>query len=470
VQAFSPSSACGRAGLLLFLVPVLYLLAVLGLQPADRLGDPERWPWLKRLVYDDYDATACALRGLNATLGRTAGRPSPPPALGPMGFQVALDQPLPKQQLEPTYFLEYPHAALLIFRLGYCFREKPAVLPAVCDADYHDLVEHEPRNEGERHWASMLRQAIRVNEVLATACLLILMLVLAAGYQPGVAHHGAAFLLVLPASLYFSVQRFDIIPALLTALSLACLARRRLAASAVLLATATLIKVYPVLLAPLFARYIGAHRRNFWIWTGAYGLVLLSTGMAAVSCNGWDAVLAPYRFQLSRPPEGWTAYGSLLPSYLARPNLVGSVFRIGSVFVLLAVLLWLGPHSWADLLRSCAMVLVLFASLQVFYSPQWLVWLSPFLVPLASTDRALCRAAVAFDVVTYFSFPVVYDLPALPENQTRQALATVCILARFAILALLMIMLARRSRAERRASPEPGLRDRPADDDIDVQI
>ena len=36
----------------LFLLPVLYLLVVLWLQPPDRLGDSDRIPWLGRLMYE----------------------------------------------------------------------------------------------------------------------------------------------------------------------------------------------------------------------------------------------------------------------------------------------------------------------------------------------------------------------------------------------------------------------------------
>ena len=54
-------------------------------------------------------------------------------------------------------------------------------------------------------------------------------------------------------------------------------------------------------------------------------------------------------------------------------------------------------------------MLLLFLSLQVFYSPQWLLWLLPLLVPLAAGNRWLFGLVVAFDLVTYFTFPVVYD-------------------------------------------------------------
>ena len=60
-----------------FLVPPLYLALILWLQPGDHLGDPPAgWPD-ERLLYDDYDLTAFALRGLNAARGRTPGAAHP---------------------------------------------------------------------------------------------------------------------------------------------------------------------------------------------------------------------------------------------------------------------------------------------------------------------------------------------------------------------------------------------------------
>src|SRR5262249_46321941 len=58
-----------------FLLPPLALAVLVWLQPADHMGAfPDRAPWLGRLVYDDWDWSAVLLRGLNASLGRKAGR------------------------------------------------------------------------------------------------------------------------------------------------------------------------------------------------------------------------------------------------------------------------------------------------------------------------------------------------------------------------------------------------------------
>jgi hypothetical protein len=418
-------------------VPLVYLAAVLGLQPTDHLGGPDHFPWLGRLVYDDYDPAARALRGLNAALGRTAGRLDEPPWLGPEEFRKALDSPA--QAPQPTYFLEYPHAALLLFRLGYCFGNRPDprdVPTAVSDGDFHDLTEHVPRNEGEVVLWRQLRRAIQVYAVIATLCLLALMLVLARGYEPGTGLAGPLFLLVLPATLYFTLHRFDVGPALLTALSLACLGRRRLVLAALLLAAATLIKVYPVLLAPLFVRYLSADRRRMILWSSTYAAALGVFFASSVQLTGWDATWAPYRFQLSRELEGWTLYGNVLPPYLGKNNLPGRLFRTGGMLLFVLALCRSRPHDLTGLLRRGLMVLIVFVCLQVFYSPQWILWFMPFLVPLAALDHRVCWSAIALDIVTFLSFPVVFDWPNAPEG-IQPALAGICIFTRIAILAIL---------------------------------
>ena len=58
----------------------------------------------------------------------------------------------------------------------------------------------------------------------------------------------------------------------------------------------------------------------------------------------------------------------------------------------------------AALLRASSIVLIAFAGVQVFYSPQWLLWLSPLLLPLAAVDRRILWLYVALDLVNYLSF------------------------------------------------------------------
>lgn len=421
-----------------FLVPPLYLAVVLALQAPDRLCDPEP-AWLGRLLYDDYDQTAMALRGLNAWRGRTPGRAQEPPFADAGLLSRERDGALP----EARYFMEYPHAALLVFQFPYVlFPPEPQlrISPAVADANHRDVTEHVPRDEAERQLWRLFRKAITVYRLLMTACLLALMAVLHAGYEPGDHGRWPIFLLVLPGVLYFSLSRYDIVPALATTLALACLGRRWVVPSAVCLATATMLKVYPVLLAPLVFHYLNHDRRQAIAWAGAYAAMVLVFLAVPLLAWDWTATVAPYRFQLGRPPEfGWTAYGRVIPRFLGENNPLGSAFRLGSVVATVALLCWRPIPDLTALLRRGTVVLIVFVTVQVFYSPQWIVWLVPLLVPLAGRSKAVLWLTAALDLVTFLSFPVIYD----QDRLVFQVIGGCLVFARTFILAALAALLVR---------------------------
>jgi hypothetical protein len=385
-----------------FLLPPLALAFVVWLQPDDHMGPyPDRAPWLRRSVYDDWDASALVLRGLNASLGRKPGLPEEP-HLSDEEFSAALTDP--DRRLADRYFLEYPPAATWLFRLPFLLRplHPPA---ALCDASYGNILFHQPRGDVERGLWRDLRRAGQVLAALMVVCLLLLMALVRWGYEPGGGLSGPAWLLVLPGALYFTINRFDVLPALVTALSLACLGRRWLIASAVFLALATAVKVYPVLLAPLVFRYLWADRRAALAWAAAYagaGVALLLPPLLAAD---WQAIVGPLQVQLSREPMGPTIYVNL-PAALSENGWVGRGFRFGTLALLMLALCWSRPPGLASVLRRGALALMAFTSLSVFYSPQWVLWFSPLLVPLAGKGRLLAALVAGLDVVTYLSFAV----------------------------------------------------------------
>jgi hypothetical protein len=91
-----------------------------------------------------------------------------------------------------------------------------------------------------------------------------------------------------------------------------------------------------------------------------------------------------------------------------------TVFRIGTLSLTLVVLLLPPLREMDQLLRRGAIVLITFTSLQVFWSPQWLLWLHPLLLPLVSGQPIVGWLMAALDLTMFASFPLVYDAPALP--------------------------------------------------------
>jgi hypothetical protein len=416
-----------------FLLPPLYLALIFYLQPADHLGDAQTSIRLGRLLYDDYDMTAFAQRGLNAVAGRTPGA-KPSPWITNEEFRDALSGPFPLQE---QYFLEYPPAALPLFALGWWLQPGEIAVPAaVLDSVQNRIVEHWPRNDDElRLWRSF-RQSIHIYMIVMMLCLLSTMAVLHVGYEPDGGLAGPVFLFVLPAALYFSLNRFDILPALLVALSFACLGRRYVLASAILLGLATMVKVYPLLLAPFLFRYLSDDRRRCLTWAGVYGATMAVCFLPPLLAWGWDATLAPYHYQLSRPPEAWTLYGVILPWEWSENTFVGRLVRMGSVLLVGLALFVKRPEDLASVLRRGLVVLIAFVALQVFYSPQWIVWFLPLLAPLARLHPAILWSAIALDLITYLSFPVTFDMQS-DDPLTKDSLRAFLIVTRAGVLALM---------------------------------
>lgn len=441
-------------GWLLFLAAPAYLAVIFALQPADQLGVPPKPEWAHRLLYDDWDMAALALRGLNAHLGRTAGRVDEPPDLPWDEFVAGLGDLT--RTYRPTYYLEYPHATLLLFRLGYVwqwdFQKPPAGL---ADADYKQLAGFPPGNNHEKQLWRQLRRAGQTYMVVFVACQLGLLWVLRQGYEPG-APAAPLWLCVLPAALYFTLNRFDIVPALLTALSLLALARRQTMASAALLALATAVKVYPALLAPLVASYLWQRREDYVRWAAAYAGTLALLLLPVIAFSGWQAFWGPYQFQLNRDPLGPTIYSYLLPQSWAGKTLGPKLFRLGTVLATVLVLMAGRMDSLDSLLRRGAMALIVFVTLPVFYSPQWLLWFLPLVVPVAAKQRWLVVPLVALDLVTYLTFPAAWDgeltrllqwaapewFAQRPGDWLTNKLLGLLTVARFLLLAVLMFMLA----------------------------
>jgi hypothetical protein len=171
---------------------------------------------------------------------------------------------------------------------------------------------------------------------------------------------------------------------------------------------AVLVKVYPILLAPLVVRYLWTKRRDAGRWAAAFlaGCCLALTPLLFGS--DLEAILAPYRFQLTRPAEaGMTIYGCILPVQLASGPL-GGLFRLVVLSGTTAALLWKPIPDLASLLRRGALLLLVFVSVSVFYSPQWVIWFAPLLFPLARTERRLGLSFVTFDLITYLTFPLAF--------------------------------------------------------------
>jgi len=274
---------------------------------------------------------------------------------------------------------------------------------AIADCHHYGIAHFVPRNDDERRLWSQFHRAAVIHVVLMTAALAAMMLVLLRGYEPGQLP-GAVWLAALPGAVFFSLNRFDIVPALATALAFACLGRGRFGWSGVWMAAGVLLKVYPVLFVPIVLRHLGPRRGARWL-AGFVGMILAGVGLSA-AILGWEPTIRPVLVQLSRPLEenSWTLYGRLLPMELG--HMKNARLAILAAFGLALVLT--RPADLAGVLRRCAILLTVFVALAVFWSPQWIVWYLPIVVPLAARHRWLAACAALLDLINYFEFPILF--------------------------------------------------------------
>jgi hypothetical protein len=455
------------AWLACLLVPVLYLAAIYLRQPDDRLRGPEGQPPTRhRLIYDDYDATAYALRGLNAWLGRPPGRFQEPTPYTPLDFAVLVQTAPSIGRERMPFFLEYPTVTLWLFEIPFAL--PPAVSPgsvsqALADGWHTNVVEHDPQTGLERFLWRKLRFAVRTYEAIGIAALIALMVVIGRGYgelsqhpektQDYESRSWTAILLLLPASLYFSANRFDVLPALLVACSLAALGRDRPALSGSLLAMATLVKVYPVCIALVIFMAFCRDSRRVGRWLAAFVTTGVLVLLATIPQFGWAGWWAPYWYQFNRTQDSYDAsfYGVLWPAPLASNSIGGKLFRLGAVLGALILAIWSRPRRMNDVLRSSAAVLIVLVSVQAFYSPQWILWLAPLLLPLGQRHPIFAAGYGLLDVITYLTFPLVSDWPM---SSARAYCLDGLVWARAIVLcALLVALIAGQWRSRYRMAP-----------------
>jgi hypothetical protein len=462
-------------------VPLVWAAAIFAAMSPDAIvGRPDVPAALKWLVYDESDLTALALRGANASMGRLPGRADEPKepdwTIPPETLPKRLDAPDPPYS--ERFYLEYPTPALGLFWLGFAGR--PADLPAaVADAHQFSVAFFAPRDAAERAVWTRLGRAVRCYVAVMALGLAGLIVVLGRfpvgcgglGWvtrsasdradsrsesatladRPGTAMGrgpGPVWLCALPGAVFFALNRFDVLPALATALAFAALGRGRRGWAGAWLAAGVLLKLYPVLFVPVILRHLGP-RPSVRFLVGFAGVAASGVGLSWAATD-WQGVVGPIRVQLNRPLEAnnWILYGRLLPLSLGHS-------KEGRLLLLAATVLAVSatrPAGVPGVLRRCALVLIVFTNLSVFWSPQWVVWFLPLLVPVAAGRRGLTATAVALDAVSYFSFPVLFWIL---WGQLRPDAASVVVEGTIAVrtalwltLAVLLVRDERRAKAD----------------------
>lgn len=223
-----------------------------------------------------------------------------------------------------------------------------------------------------------------------------------------------AYLMFLPGTLYFTYNRFDILPAFLALWSLLLLRRQKFVATGVLLGIGTLTKWYPALLLPVYLSYDATiYKRLNWKMILAYTVTCVLIALPTILTGGLSAFLEPYLFHAGRGLEQ-VSLPTLLFLFFSNIGLHPGLELFTYAFLVLQFLpAPLGLFAYIDteekLLRWIILVIGAFILFSRVFSPQWLLWMMPFLI-LAVRNWFDVALIIFYNLVTYLTFPLAYDL------------------------------------------------------------
>ena len=278
-----------------------------------------------------------------------------------------------------------------------------------------------------------------------------LLLVLGLGKKAGISPWTSliGFTLAMVAIRSIMVQRFDMVPAVITLGAVYAFSRGNYKIAWAILAIGTMTKLYPALLAPLFLIYQwrrgGLRSAIPSMATFAVATLLIAAPLLALNSHGF---ISSFTVQSQRPLQLESTYSSLLLlgnslglisaqpvqgpiSFNIASSLAGPLARYSFIFMGLGLLGVYGFYyhncrnlaqspaeafpeasALADLLNySFAAIVVLLVTSKVF-SPQYMVWLYP-LFPLVSGRfrAAIWIVFLTASCLTWYIYPLhYYDL------------------------------------------------------------
>jgi Glycosyltransferase family 87 len=228
-----------------------------------------------------------------------------------------------------------------------------------------------------------------------------------------------ALLLLLPSTVFFVLNRYDLLPALALFAALHLTREGRVRTGALMLGLAIALKGYPLFLAPAFV--VHGVRRHGWRMGALVAVLAVAPNvlqhLAVLTWTDLDGMLMPYRFFLDRfnDETSYRTIADALALVMERSDADAVVhtifFKYSGARLLLALssvaaalVVWRKPD---DLARLCCGVVLVFMSTSVFYSPQYVVWLLSF-VPFLSRKARWQFALLS--VVTFVYFPLAFRL------------------------------------------------------------
>jgi len=220
------------------------------------------------------------------------------------------------------------------------------------------------------------------------------------------------WLLFLPPTLYYVLNRFDILPALLCLIAFQKAQKKQWVFASVMLAIATFTKWYPVLLFPGFFVYASIVENKLnWKMVIGFFLTSLVILLPTFLQGGLAAIIAPFQLQIGRSMQ-YVALPLLISSCLVNwsitPQFLQTLFRflqVSSPFF--SVFLQIDTQD--KLIEYVILSVSLFMLFSSNNSPQWFLWLMPFLI-LTIKNWGDILFVIVYNIITYLFFPIVFNL------------------------------------------------------------
>lgn len=224
-----------------------------------------------------------------------------------------------------------------------------------------------------------------------------------------------AFLMLLPAGLFFTHNRFDVITSFLGLLSIYLLTDKRLKLAAFVVALGFLTKWYLVLFLPVFLAYdYTVHRRINWSMILTFTLTCILILLPTLLLSGFEGLYAPYGWQIFRWPNQPSLF--YIASGLLRMwfeiNIDNSYFSLVTLalqFSVVPLCLTSRIDTKDKAVKWCALSVLCFVIFAKINSSQWILWISPLLI-LIATGRLFITGIVLLDLLSYLQYPVLFYL------------------------------------------------------------